>query len=132
VADRERQVVLVDQRPRRRLVVGGQRDDAYAELGQAVLRSLQRAQLGVAVRAPRASEPQHDGVAACERVRELKRVAVGQRHREGGKGVSGMQQLHVSVVSSLRPISPPEAVFEVRRALRPHVRTLAPRGTIRA
>jgi len=83
-----------DQRARGLLIVDGQGDDGDAELAQLVAGSLERAELGVAVRAPRASIEQDDSKSSREVVGQAQRRAVHGRNGDRGECVPGLQSGH--------------------------------------
>jgi len=94
VPHQEPQAVLVDELPRGGLIVHRQRHDRDIHLGEAVQRLLERAELGVAVRAPGASVEDHDGRAAgaCRLegrrpALDVEEVAVGHGGADGADAV---------------------------------------------
>ena len=91
MADGELEAVLGDGLARGRLIVDRQRDDADVEVGELVGGAAERAQLGVAVRAPAAAVQQHDAEVAGERAGQLQRLAVGGGDGQRREGVAGVE-----------------------------------------
>jgi hypothetical protein len=89
VTDRKLQAMLGDQLVRGVLVVHRQRHDRDVHLGQAVKRPLERAELGVAVRAPGPSVEQHDAEVSHQGIRQTERTAAGKVDGEGRERVVG-------------------------------------------
>jgi hypothetical protein len=75
VPHREPQAVLGDEFLRGGLVVHRQRHDRDIHLGEVVQRPLERAELGVAVRAPGPSVKQDDAEMPGQVIRQTKRTA---------------------------------------------------------
>jgi hypothetical protein len=95
VTDRIGEAVLGDRLLRGGLVVHGRRDHLDVQAVQLVQRPLERAELGVAVRAPRAPVEEHHAVVAGERARQVQSPPSGQGQGEGGEGVSEAEQAHL-------------------------------------
>ena len=76
--------------------IDGQRDDRDAETGQAIEGMLERAELRVAVRAPRSPVEQDDPEMAGQGTGQLKAPAAGQGYGELRERVSWVQQRRVS------------------------------------
>src|SRR5580700_1252382 len=96
VPDRELQAMLGDQVLRGGFVVDRQRDDRDAEGGQVVEGALERAELRVAVRAPRSPVEQDDPEVAGQGTGQLKAPAAGQGYGELRERISWVQQCRVS------------------------------------
>lgn len=94
VADREGEGVFGDQLARRVCVVDRECDDIDVKLGEALVCSLERSQLGVAVRTPRAAQVQDSPKVQSERARRLDGRSVGRRDRGGGELVVWLQRGH--------------------------------------
>jgi hypothetical protein len=96
VADRELQAVPGDQVLRGGFPIDGQRDDRDAETSQAIEGTLERAELRVAVRAPRSPVEQDDPEVAGQGTGQLKAPAAGQGYGELRERVSWVQRYRVS------------------------------------
>jgi hypothetical protein len=77
------------------LVVNRKCDDLNAELVEPFLRALEGPKLGVAVRAPRPAEEQHNGEMAGQDAGQVKGITLDQREGNRREVVAGVEQLHV-------------------------------------
>jgi hypothetical protein len=92
VPHQEPQAVLGDELPRGGLIVHRQRHDRDIHLGEAVQRLLERAELGVAVRAPGPSVEQDDAEMSGQVIRQAERTAARKADGERRERVVGVQQ----------------------------------------
>ena len=88
--------MLGDQLLRGGLVVHRQRHDRDIDLGEAVQRPLERAELGVAVRAPGPSVEQDDAEMPGQVIRQTERTAARKADGEHRERIAGVQQCLVS------------------------------------
>src|SRR6266851_7528673 len=95
VTDREPQAVPGDQVQCGGLVVYRQGGDGDVRVGEAVQRPLERAELGVAVGAPRSAVVQDDAEAAGQGVRQAKGTAAGKGDGERWERVPGLEHCHL-------------------------------------
>jgi hypothetical protein len=86
---REPQAVLGDELLRGGLVVHRQRHDRDIHLGEAVQRLLERAELGVAVRAPEPSVEQDDAEMSGQVIRQTERTAARKADGERRERIAG-------------------------------------------
>ncbi|HJY58283.1 MAG TPA: hypothetical protein VJ418_18030 [Streptosporangiaceae bacterium] len=135
----EPQAVLGDELPRGGLVVNRQRHDRDIHLGEAVQRLLERAELGVAVRAPGPSVEQDDAEMSGQVIRQAERTAVRKADGERRERVVGVQQRlvgHARLARMAGAVLPAGGRCLVRDAghgdrypgIAAHLRTCGPRG----
>jgi hypothetical protein len=131
--------VLVDELPRGGLIVHRQRHDRDIHLGEAVQRLLERAELGVAVRAPGPSVEQDDAEMSGQVIRQAERASARKADGERRERVVGVQQRlvgHARLARMAGAVLPAGGRCPVRDAGRgdrypgiaAHLRTCGPRG----